>query len=148
MPDTFFMPGMIIGIEGGGTVIFQWNPSTVSRKKDNDWARLEPAGREAPIYHFGCGKDHTYTFTADLSRENRGPSFVKGQVDSLFKFMEPSKKGQGLDRPPLVMLILGTFVNIQGFVQSVSAEYGPMYNPWTLSPYDAKFTITIVEVKE
>jgi hypothetical protein len=141
-----FTSGLIIGLEIPLVVQFQWNPQKMTRTKDVQWAQLKPAGREAPIYHYGCGSAQIYTFEAEFSRSDNGSGYVASMIDALMSLTKPLVKGAGVNRPPLVQLILGSFISVQGVINNVSAVYGPLFHPSSLSPHDAKYNVTIHEI--
>lgn len=138
---------MIVPIDGGGgPITFQWNPHKIKRSKKIKWNQLRIAGREQPILQYGCGEAQIYTIEFDISRYNRGDSHVKSTIDNIFKLTKPTVGGF-VKRPPRVEFILGSAIKVTCVIQSIDADYGPLYHPTSLMPYMSKVTIVLEEIK-
>lgn len=139
--------GMIAPIEASasGTIVFQWNPHKLVREQLTKFNHLRIAGRQAPVLQFGCGGPQVYSLEFNLSRMNRGDTWVRDTVEALFNLKKPTV-GQFVKRPPKVRLILGDAVKATCFITRINVEYGPLFNPLTLLPYQAKVNITLEEV--
>ena len=139
--------GMIIPIENAktGAITFQWNPHKLVREKSTKFNQLRLAGRVAPILQYGCGGSQVYSIEFTLSRMDRGDSWVRDAVETLFNLKKPTV-GQFVKRPGKVRLVLGDVVKATCFITRINVEYGPLYNPVTLLPYQAKVNMTLEEV--
>lgn len=138
---------MLIDLEGGGgSYGFQWNPDKIDRKVHVPWNQLRVAGREQPIQQFGCGEAETYHIEFDISRMDRGDSFVKQTVDKLFELKKPTVGGF-VKRPPRCQFIVGAAIKVVVIVIEIDAKYGPLYHPTSLLPYGARVKMTLREVK-
>ncbi len=139
--------GMIIPIENAkaGAITFQWNPHRLVREKSTKFNQLRLAGREAPILQYGCGGLPVYSIEFTLSRMNRGDSWVRDAVETLFSLKKPTV-GQFVKRPTKVRLVLGDAIKATCLISKIHVEYGPLCNPITLLPYQAKVNLTLEEV--
>lgn len=138
--------GSIIGIEYPAIVRFYFNPATISIGKSPAWGRMEAAGREQPIIQYGCGEARTFNFELKLTRA-AGAGYVRGTVESLLELSKPLVRGIGVDRPPSVRLILGVALKAVCVIDHVDGEYGPLFNPVTLEPYQGSISIALTEYK-
>lgn len=139
--------GMILPIDGGGEAItFQWNPDKIVQSKSAKWARQPVAGREQPVLQYGCGQARQWKIEFDLSRSNQGDSFVKSMVESCESLAMPSGGGK-VKHPPRVRFRLGNGIKAKCIVEDVSITYGPLFNPMSLLPYDARVAMTLTEYK-
>lgn len=139
--------GLIIPLENSisGAIEFQWNPHKLHREKSIPFNHLRLAGREAPIQQYGCGDPQVYSLEFTLSRMNRGDHWVTNAVEALFRLTKPVV-GQFVRRTTKVRLILGDAIRATCFITKINVEYGPLYNPKTLLPYQAKVRITLEEI--
>jgi hypothetical protein len=138
---------MLIDMEGGGgIVVFEWNPKSINITKKTKWLQLKAAGREQAILEYGCGDPRELTFDLELSRSDMGIGYVQAVAEAVFQMSRPTVMGQGVDRPPKVHFILGLAVDFIGVIESVKSQYGPLFDPYTLLPYEGHLTIHVLEV--
>jgi hypothetical protein len=155
MPCAAFTKGMIIPIDPvAGVVVFQYNPYEIHVKKDIKWKGIHVAGREQPVYQYGCGEPVVLALSLEVSRENNSDFFVKGFFESLLMLTKPLVKNMGVNRPPRCQIILGQDINMTGFVDDVHIRYGShrgqqhytyLANPDTLLPKEGHVVIKFVE---
>lgn len=153
-----FTKGMIIPIDGSGpTVIFQWNPYEVHVKKDVKWRGIHTAGREQPIFQYGCGEARVLSLSVEVSRYNNSDFFVQGFFDQLQALAVPSVFGMGVNRPTRVQAILGQSINMTCFIDDVHFRYGShrgqqhhftyLATPDNLLPKEGHVIIKLIEYK-
>ena len=122
---TQFTRGMIIPLEGGsGPIIFQWNPYELHINKDIKWKPLHVAGAEAAYLEYGCGEPRHISIGIEVSQDNNSDFFVKGQLDALLDLSKCTVKGQGVDRPPRLLLQLGASLSVTCIVDDIRVRYG------------------------
>ena len=144
--DTQFTRGMLIPLDGDADVVtFQWNPKSVIIDKEIKWQHLRVAGREAPFQQYGCGEVRKIIFPFTISNYNNGSDFVMTVHTSLLKFTQPTAGGT-VKRPPLVQLILGSYLNLQCFVRSCKFQSEEFFSPQTLYPSSCDALLTLEEV--
>lgn len=120
-----FTKGMIIPIDGAGQiVVFQWNPYELNITKATHWKGIHTAGREQPVYQYGCGEARVLNLSIEVSRDNNSDFFVVGFFDSLMELTRPYVFGMGVNRPTRVQVILGQSVNMTCFVDDVHFRMG------------------------
>lgn len=138
--------GMLIP-EDGSPVSFQWNPNTVKESKHTKYAQLHVAGRDTPIFQFGCGEAKRYDFLLELIAGQWGEEAVAQACNALLKMMEPSIKGAGVHRPPRVTFRLGNLFNIKCVIEDISPIYEPPFYPDSLNPKFGKAHVKLAEFK-
>ncbi len=141
-----YIQGMLIP-ENGDPVWFQWNPNTVSEDKHVKYAQLHVAGRDTPIFQFGCGEAKRYDFILELTTADKGDDFVARQCKSLLKMTEPSVKGAGVDCPPAVTFRLGDLLDVKCKIEQIKAIYEPPFFPDSLNPKFGKAHVKLAEYK-
>jgi hypothetical protein len=125
MPFAQYTKGMIVPIDSvGQIVVFEWNPYELHNKKTVKWKGIHTAGREQPLYQYGCGEAQVISVSIEVSRWNNSDFFVQGFFDSLLELTKPLVQGAGVNRPPRVQLILGASINMTCFIDDVHVRYG------------------------
>jgi hypothetical protein len=120
-----FTKGMIVPIDGAGLpVVFQWNPHELQINKDVKWKGVHTAGREQPVYQYGCGEARSVGLSIEVSRMNNSDFFVKGFYEQLQDLARPRVRGMGVNRPPRVQLILGASVNMTCTIDNINFKFG------------------------
>jgi len=152
---TPFTKGMIIPLEGGGVpIIFQWNPYELHIDKDIKWKPLHVAGAEAPYFEYGCGEARKISLGIEVSQDNNSDFFVKGYLDAIVQLGYPTVRGQGVNRPPRLLLNLGASLNVICLVDDVKVKYGShrgqshytyLAHPDTLLPKEGNVLVRLVE---
>jgi hypothetical protein len=138
---------ILVDTEGGnGSFSFQWNPHKTSMDVKIPWNQLRVAGREQPIQQFGCGEAQTLDIEFDLSRMNRGDGWVMSASKKLFNLKKPTVGGF-IKRPPKCQLIFGKAFTFTCFVTNVHVDFGPLFHPTSLLPYNAKVKMSFREAK-
>ena len=136
------VPGLLIGIETGKTVFFQWNPKTLKKKRAANWKKMSPIGSRIPYAHFVAGNAYIYSFNADLTWD-RGD--VAGYIDSLMDLTEPYKLSGTVQRPTMVKLMMGD-IRAVGIVTHVEAVYGPYFGEM-MDTRNATYSIVFEKVQ-
>ena len=139
--------GKVIGLEGGGSVTFFYNPQMIKLGKKARWNHIKAAGRTNPVMQYGCGDAETIGFNVDLTRAG-GDDYVKSSINKLKGMCKAIVKGAGVDRPPRVKFILGSAIDFEAILEDVKGTYGPLYNPDGLNPYFGKVTLLLTEIKD
>lgn len=135
-----FTRGLIIGLEGGGSVIFQWNPSGIDGPNAQaDWQAIPTPGAEIPGVEFVSGGVPHIRFDMMLSRTDSDGQ-VDAMVESLRALTKPVVKGQGKDRPSRVKLILGTR-RWTCVLLEVNPRFEHSFHPLTLQPFFARVSL-------
>jgi hypothetical protein len=138
--------GMLIP-EQGDSVSFEWNPNIVNEHAHIKWNQMHVAGRDTPIFQFGCGEATRYDFILELSENGRGDDFVAKQCKALIAMKHPTIKGAGVDRPPSVTFRLGDLVNMKCVIEDIKAIYEPPFFPDSLNPKFGKAHVKLAEYK-
>ena len=137
------LQGLLIGIEVGIVIPFQYNPKTVKKNRQANWSRVSPIGSHIPYAHFSNGNAFIYKFNADLTWDKGS---VGGFIDGLMLLTTPMQFGEGVSRPTTVQLIMGQDINASGIVTNVEANYGPYFGPM-LDTRNATYSVTFEEVR-
>ena len=144
--------GVIIPIDGGGGVIrFQYNPDTVNGPSAQaKWAQIEVSGREFPYLQYSNGNVSQIRFDLIFATRDDSGASVKSRWQSLNSLTIPSSRGGGLSRPPIVMLILGTFLRERCVVAEITPYFrigrGPNFAD-SLLPDQARIGITLWRIR-
>ena len=152
---AYYTRGMLLPLEGGGMpVIFQYNPFELNIGKGAHWAQLPTAGRDQPYLQFGCGTPRKVQMNMEVSRGNNGPEYVKVMCEAVEALTKPTVRGAGLDRPPIVQLILGAHLSLSCIVHNAQTRFGShrgqraqtyMAEPYGLLPKEAVINIVLLE---
>ena len=140
---NLFTPGLIIPLMGGASIRFLWNPYQIEGPTaDANWVPVHAAGRELPYLHYTHGRISVIRFEIDLSRADRGVSFVKQMIDSLRSLTAPTVIGSGVNHPPPLKLILGDAIREICVLKRVRPKtFGPAH-PTQLLPYHGRVGLT------
>jgi hypothetical protein len=146
---------MIIPIDGGQSVVFQYNPYDVQISKSARWKGINVAGREQPVLQYGCGDAARVNLAIEVSNENNGDFFVKGFMDALLENTKPLSRGLGVDCNPRVQLILGASIDMCCVIDKLILRFGGrQQNPYTyladrvsLLPKNGHVIIDLMEYK-
>ena len=136
------IPGLLIGLETGGVVVFQWNPKTLKKKRQANWKKMSPIGSDIPYAHFVGGNAYIYSFDADLTWDKGD---VAGYIDSLMALTTPQQLSGTVKRPGMVKLMMGD-IRANGIITHVEAIYGPYFGQF-LDTRDGKYSIVFEEVQ-
>ena len=141
----FYVRGQVIPLEGGGSPVrFQFNPHRYDGPTAvAGWDQVKVAGRDQPWLQFSCGE--TTVLKVDIKLSSDGGASVKDQVDALTAFKRPTVRGAGVNHPPRLKLILGSFVRLNCVLKEVSPSFGHPADPATLMPYHGDLTLTFWE---
>ena len=137
------LPGLLIGLESGGVVAFQWNPKTLKKKRQANWKKMSPIGSDIPYAHFASGNAYIYAFEADLTWD-RGD--VAAYIDALMNLTTPRQLSGTVKRPGMVRLMMGSDIRANGIITNIEAVYGPYFGP-TLDTRDGKYSVVFEEVQ-
>ena len=158
MSCATYTKGMIVPIDNVAQIVtFQWNPYELHLKKDIKWKGIHTAGREQPVFQYGCGEAQVLGLSIEVSRYNNSDFFVKGFFDSLLELSKPLVRGMGVNRPPRVQVILGASINMRCFIDDIHIRYGDhrgqqhhytyLATPDLLLPKDGHVIVKFVEYK-
>jgi hypothetical protein len=147
---------MIVPIDNaGGIVTFQYNPYELHLKKEVKWKGIHTAGRQQPVFQYGCGEARVLGLSIEVSQANNADFFVCGFFDSLQLLAEPIVFGMGVNRPPRVQVILGDSLSMTCFIDDLHIRYGShrgqqhhytyLAHPDTLYPREGHVIIKFVE---
>lgn len=104
--------GMLIPIEGGAPLRFQWNPDVVRGPGvDNQWAEMQTPGRAHPFQMFAGGKAKTIAFDLMWIDHFNSGADVVAAWNILEDMWNVRPIGFGSVRPSRVILRLGSFMN-------------------------------------
>ena len=143
-----FIKGMILPIDGGaGPVTFQWNPEGImGPSAQASWSAIAVAGREFPYLQYASGQQSNIQFDLWWSTVSDSGAAVTAAFWMLNALTTPIPRGISYSRPPLVMLILGTFLREISVVCEVRPNFiigtGP-YFANTLLPAEAKISLNL-----
>jgi hypothetical protein len=149
---------MIIPIDDAGMpVIFQWNPYEVHIQKDIKWKGIHTAGREQPMFQYGCGEARQIGLSIEVSRMNNSDFFVQGFYEQLQDLARPRVRGMGVNRPPRVQLILGASLNVTCMIDNIHFRFGShrgqqhhftyLATPDMLLPKEGHVILKLIEYK-
>jgi len=146
MSDSFTR-GMILPIDGGIPVYFQWNPHDISGPgAQATWSPIAVAGRELPYLQYASGQQSNIQFDLWWSTTTDSGAAVTAAFWALNSLTTPIPRGMSYSRPPIVMLILGSFLRELSVVCEVRPNFvigtGP-YFANTLLPAEAKISLNL-----
>lgn len=156
MFENRFTRGMIVPIDGAANIVtFEWNPYEVQIIKDTHWRGIHVAGREQPVFQYGCGEAQKVVLAIEVSQTNNPDFFVRGYFDTLTDLARPYVIGMGVNRPTRVQLILGDDLNMCCFIERLGFRYGShrgqthhhtyLAHPDTLYPREGHVVIDLME---
>ena len=143
------MRGMILPIEGGSPIFFQWNPEKIGGPiAKAGWDAIKTAGREQPFLEYSCGDATSYKFSIQLSRMDNPDEFVSETIKRLVDLTKPRMLGGKVKRPSRVMFMLGAFIRKVCVVTDVDPASKGIFHPDSLLPFDAEVSLTLMEYME
>lgn len=142
-----FSHGMILPIDGGVPVTFQWNPREIRGPGGQaKYAAIEVAGREFPYIQYSNGQPSNIQFDTLWSTVNDAGVAVLAAFWALNSLTTPIPRGMSYSRPPRVMLILGGFLREMCVVCEVTPKFsvgtGPHFKD-TLLPAIATISLNL-----
>jgi hypothetical protein len=142
-----FIRGMILPIDGGLPVQFQWNPHDINGPgAQATWSPIAVAGREFPYLQYASGQQSNIQFDLWWSTESDHGASVTAAFWALNSLTTPIPRGMSYSRPPIVMLILGSFLRELSVVCEVRPNFiiGTGMNfANTLLPAEAKISVNL-----
>jgi hypothetical protein len=142
-----FIRGMILPIDGGIPVPFQWNPRDINGPSAQaTWSPIAVAGKEFPYLQYASGQQSNIQFDLWWNTESDSGAAVVAAFWALNALTTPIPRGMSYSRPPIVMLILGSFLRELSVVCEVRPNFvigtGP-YFANTLLPAEAKISLNL-----
>lgn len=129
------------------SVQFQWNPNgIVGPSAQATWSPIAVAGREFPYLQYASGQQSNIQFDLIYSTADDAGSAVAEAFWALNALTTPISRGMSYSRPPLVMLILGSFLRELCVVCEVRPNFtigtGPYFES-SLLPAEAKISVNL-----
>lgn len=136
----------------GGKLDFCFMSDSISESVEAEWESVPIIGRSAPIFGYSgtgaksVGLELTFAAMSDATEE------VMTQVQWLQSLKYPEYVGTVMFPPHPILLTIGTFVSLYGFLQSADVSYSGPFETFgpegtlTLQPMVAKVNITVTEL--
>ena len=135
--------GMIVDIETGDKVEFQYNPPEISDSQGANWVEINVPGMSHPRVQFTSGGVRELSFTVEFSEEN-----VKKKVNFLQSLVYPEHAGSLLKNAPhKALFVFGTLYNLVCILRSVKARYHGNFTQ-QLEPKQASIDLVLHEFTE
>lgn len=143
-----FIRGMLLPLDGGaGPVIFQWNPTRMKGPNASaSWAATAVAGREHPYLQYTSGQQSNIPLDLIYQTESDGGAAVIAAFWQLMALTTPTPRGVSYQRPPLVVLRIGSWPSEICVVTEIRPDFaigtGPEFAN-TLLPAEATISVNL-----
>lgn len=143
-----FTQGQIIPLSGLIMPIrFQWNPREINGPTAmSTYATMKVAGRQFPYIEFSNGEQSSIRFDLEYSTRSDNGAMVKANYLALNALTMPVISGRSMQQPPMVMLILGSFLRERCIVTEVTPNFSKVFDSQTLLPHHARISINMWRV--
>jgi hypothetical protein len=147
-PDKFPPKLTIVNLDEGWFVEANYNPKELSIDKAAQWGQHESSKTDSPIMEFTGAKGRSLSMELFFDTyEQKGDvhaMYVKRLVD--LTMLRKNSSGEEQARPPLCMVVWGTFPQFKGVVTKVGTKY-TMFLP-DGTPVRATCTVTMEEASD